>query len=204
MADQRPDYDQGRYWGRCISQAIGESKAKEGESQGSRFVALGFQVRGKVNAADPEGHLLACPAGERTVFLYLTEKSIERTIDELRSLGFDKDSFKFLLPETPGYVNLNGVECALQCRHETYQGKTKDKWSIAGGGGPNIKALDTAGVRQLDALYGKALKAKPAAKPTNGAKPPPEPATPYSEPAKTLEQATAEAAAIEQGDEIPF
>ena len=201
MAD-KTQYRQGRYWARCTSQVLGESKPKEGESHGTKFVALGFAILGEVNSADPDGALLTCAAGDRTVFLYLTEKTVERSIEELRSLGFDKDSFRYLLPEVAGYVNLAGTEVALQCRHDTYQGDTKEKWSLAfqGGGPPNIKPLNQAGVRQLDALFGKALKAKPAKSNGNGAKPQP-PTTPYSEP-KTFEEAAAEA--LSDDSDCPF
>lgn len=146
-------YEAGRYWGRLKAQGMGKSKDK-----GTPFFAATFEIVGKVDLRDPEGELLACTPGDCTVYMYITEKTGARVIEELALLGYDKPSFRFLDPETPGFTDLAGREVALFCSHEEYNGDMKEKWGIHRERGIGGEPLDQTGYKQLDALFGKQLK----------------------------------------------
>lgn len=145
----------GRYWGKLIAQGMGESKEKK-----TPFFAATFEIVGKVDLAKPDGDLLDCPNGQRTIYLYITDKTVDRVIEDLKALGYDKPAFRFLDPETPGFVDLSGREIGLYCTHEEYDGKFREKWGIhRDGAGPKIEPLDQKGLKALDNLFNKQLKA---------------------------------------------
>jgi hypothetical protein len=189
-------YNKGRYWVEVIDQALGASKAK-----GTPQFVLKVSILGTVNEDEPDKYD-ACQPGDRSIYLYFTPKSAEYALQDLQSIGFDKTSMKYLSPETPGYHNFNGTTFIAECRHEEYNGDSQEKWQIAGDRGLSIEPLDPAKVRELDSLFGSALKAKakkPAAKPAD--KPVSDPATaPLNDPNTSLQ----EAAAAAGGDDIPF
>ncbi len=183
-----PYYPFGRYWGKVITAQLGVT------SNGNPQVVIHFSVKGKINPDDPDGALLTCPDGDRTIYSVITEKRHEWAIKDLHELGYDEHSFKYLDPEEPGYKNLAGTEFACECKHEAYQGKTSEKWSVLSSTGPAaVKPLDKAGIRQLDALYGKKLK--------EGVVPKEPAATAYSAPEEKFPSKEQVAAA---GGDIPF
>jgi len=153
-------YEAGRYWGRLKSQGMGKSKDK-----GTPFFAAVFDILGKVNLQDPDGDLLPCPQGECTIYMYLTEKTAGRVIEELGMLGYNKPSFRYLDPDAPGYVDLSGAEVALFVTPDEYNGNIKEKWGIHRDRGISGEPLDQAGFKQLDNLFGKQLKAIAQANP---------------------------------------
>lgn len=153
-------YAEGTYWGRVTHQQLGESK----EKKTPQFV-LTFSVLGKINPNEPDGELLSCPAGTRSVFRYFTDKTIDFVVEDVRALCAAQGitnalpSWKFLDPSTAGYFDFTGAELAFFCKHEEYQGEYKEKWSLARGGGkPDVAPLDDRGIRQLDSLFGKKLR----------------------------------------------
>lgn len=136
---------------------------------------------------------------ERTVFLSCTDAAWPYTEEKLDKLGFNGDF------DNPAFTE---TEADLECKIETYEGKTKDKWDLAGGGSFEPEPAPKDVTRQLGAKW-KATR-QPAAKPPAGRpKPPVKPAT---KPAAT---ATVEPFEIEPGvfiddtdprhpDHIPF
>jgi len=52
----------------------------------------------------------------REVRMYLTDKTVDRTIERLRSIGFTGGSFKDLEPG--GSCSLVGTIVTLECKHE--------------------------------------------------------------------------------------
>jgi hypothetical protein len=164
-----PYYSVGRYWGKITQQALGESKEKK-----TPFFAIRFIVTGKVDPADPQGDLIACEQYERTLNMYLTEGTIEFVTRDLEKLGFQGDSFKYLDPSTPGFHDFTGVEGAFYCSHEEYEGKAREKWSLAKEGGTKLEVepLESKQVRALDNLFGKHLKGLKKAAPKSEVKQP--------------------------------
>ena len=197
-----PAYEVGRYYGRVTRQAMGET------SNGNAQFVLSFLILGKVNLADPGGELLACPQGERSIYRAITENTIDFVMDDLRALGYTKPSFKYLDPETPGFVDFTGKELEFFCSHEAdnrdgRSGELREKWGIARAKS-QVKPLDAKKARGLDALFGKQLKALAAdAAPSTAAPKDRSPATMDEPPVDDGNRALQEAAARDE-DDCPF
>ena len=120
---------------------------------------LTFDIKGRVNPDDPDAALMACDAGERSVFMSLTEKTVDFVKRNLRQLGFTGDSMSQLDPRHPQHQSFEGQELEFWCGHDEYNGQTKEKWSISSPRkGVEIQELDGKKARALDALFGSALK----------------------------------------------
>lgn len=203
MAKYGPQYEVGRYYGRVTRQAMGEAKT------GNPQFVLSFVILGKVNLADPEGELLSCPQGERSIYRTITEGTIQFVIEDLQALGYTKPSFKYLDPATPGFVDFAGKELEFFCSHETdnRDGNLREKWGIARAK-REIAPLDAKKARNLDALYGKQLKSLAAdATPSTAAVAGRTPATMTEPPAESNGVRDANAAlqeAAAEVDDIPF
>ena len=156
-------YQNGKYYGRITDQAFGKSKNK-----GTPEIQIRFAVLGGINPADPCGELLSVPQGERTAYLYITEKTAEYVARDLAAIGYSSEGFGRLDPNTEGYCNLTGHEAEFYCQSEMYEDEEREKWSVARDTALQSTPLDAKEVRQLDALYGKELKkqAKDAPKET--------------------------------------
>ena len=97
----------------------------------------------------------------RNVFLYLSDGAYPYSEEKLRRLGFNGN---FEAPE------FTASECELECKHEEYQGKMKEKWDIAGGFKAEPAPPDVA--KQFAAKW----RASNGAAPTKPAGKPPAPA----------------------------
>lgn len=194
-----PYYAPGNYWCQVTNQALGQT------SKGDPQFVLSFAVLGKVNPSDPDGELLSCGESyERTIYRTITEKTIDWLIEDVKHLSgrgekdpsILSDGFQFLDPGTPGFLDLRGVEFGAYCQHDTYEGKTREKWNVSTGK-PPVEALDDQGVRKLNALFGKQLKTL-----STGAKKPPQSKADSLAKGRNPELAAEIAAA--GNDEIPF
>lgn len=186
-----PAYDVGRYWGRITNQQLGESR------NGHPQLVITFLILGRVDPTDPDGDLVPCDQRERSVFRVIMESTLDYVVEDLALLGFYGSSFRQLDLQAANAVNLCGSELAFFCDHDEYQGKVREKWSIARDGGVQIKPLDDKAVRQLDAMFGAGLKTLPKPK----AKPKPEPTAEVSPP---IDEAIEEAKSNPQEETIPF
>jgi len=93
-----------------------------------------------------------------TVFLYLTEKAWEFSTAKLKALGFNGD---FDNPSFDETTISTGV--ALECRHEEYDGKIRDKWEIAGG---SVAKAQSNTISKLNARWNQlATPTKPTGRP---------------------------------------
>ena len=153
--------DKTRYRVRFTSQALGESEQKQ-----TPFLALQFDVIAVYVGPEETEPVVS---KQRTAYLYITDKTIERFRDDLETLGFDRDSFKYLDPKTPGFFDFAGREGDMYCQHQEYNGDKSERWGVAGKPrGLSVQELDAKGIRSLDSLFGKALKGlakAPAPKP---------------------------------------
>ena len=142
---------------------------------------------------------------ERTAKLYLTDKTIDRTLDDLAKLGIQGfNSFGDLDPDSNSGYNIVGNEVEMECRHEQGQdGKTYERWGVPytpAAKDPPVPAT-TKAIRGLDALFGKALKSRKASGPT----PPRDTAPLARQPDNTITGVSAGPAVPTQGgDDIPF
>jgi hypothetical protein len=122
---------------------------------------------------------------ERTIRMYITGATFDRVIGQLRSLGFTGSRFSELEPG--GGFSFIGQDFELECQHETYKGKTREKWDV-----PYKRTEQKDGVaRDLDALFGAELQKSATRQAPKQ--------TPQSPP-KTADPTTGEV----PGDDVPF
>lgn len=146
----------GKYRGRITKWGLG--KANTGNPQ---FV-VSFELVGQYQ----NGNLASCSQFERSVFRVITDNTIDFLVSDLEKLGYPHETFDQLDPNHPQAHDFAGVEVDVQCKHETYEGVTREKWAFAWGGGATINPLERSDVSKLNAMFGKRLKAtKPAARP---------------------------------------
>jgi hypothetical protein len=145
----------------------GFNKAKTGNYQ----FLLCVKVLGTPDADNPENYIEAAQQYERTIYRPITEKSVEYVKDDLDKLGFTGTSFSQLDPSNPKAQLFTGQIIDCYCKHgKTLDNEPKEDWGLArkGGGGNGLKIekpLEGKDFRELDMLFGKALKvAKPAPK----------------------------------------
>jgi hypothetical protein len=149
--------NEGTYWGRLKKGVTSESGANKTPTMCITFDVT--HILGTSGEWEPAGS----PA-ERTVFLYMTDASWPYTEEKLTALGFN-GSF-----DDPKFSK---EESELRCTIKTYQGKSKEKWDIGGGGSFEAKPASKDVTRQLNAKW----KAKTKA-PSTTPKPPGKPAAP--------------------------
>lgn len=146
----------GRYWGKVINQQLGKTSTDKPQ------IVISFAVLGKVDPADPEGALLPCPAGDRTVFRVITDKTAEWAAQDLEKLGFTGARFSDVDLNSSAACDMRGNEAAFSCIHSEYpegSGDLREKWSVASDGGSfEATPLEPKEARQLDAMFGKYLK----------------------------------------------
>ena len=89
---------------------------------GTPFLFLEFQI-----SREWDGEKWVGSTGdERTVRMFTSPGAWPYTKEKLQSIGFDGDDF-------PDYMYGEGI--GLRCEHDQYEGKTHEKWDLAGGGG---------------------------------------------------------------------
>ena len=147
-------YGQGTYDCQITGQGMAESKEKKTPYFFLRFLPI--SLNGEKIHEDQE----------REVALWLTEKTIDRSIEVLRQLGWNGDSFKELEPG--GGVILKGLHCKIRCEHEQVDANVWERWQFPFAGQATEHKAGLS--KKLDALFGKSLKktagtAKPVAKP---------------------------------------
>jgi len=152
----RPYYDVGLHVGLIVSQQLTE--AKTGTAQ--------FVMRVKIMGA-PTGDGGYDPYTnqyERTIYMALTEKTIDFVAPQLQKLGFTGTSLGQLDPNSPNHQSFVNNYADLWCSHkDDQQGNPRESWGISQDQ-PEREPLDPKKLRQLDSLFGKALRAtgKPA------------------------------------------
>lgn len=142
--------EEGIYLGYIDTAVTTESGSKK-----TPAIAITFTVAHR--AADGDWQKLPADA-KATVWLYLSENAWPYTEGKLKQLGFNGD---FADPKFGDHTIADGVQ--LQCKHEEYEGKTKDKWELFGGGGPS--KADQSLTQILSARWKQNNGSKPAGKP---------------------------------------
>ncbi|HET9087160.1 MAG TPA: hypothetical protein VFN53_06545 [Acidobacteriaceae bacterium] len=146
-------FDVGLHRGKILDHGL--SKAKSGTDQ----VFIRFEVVAVKDGSD--WHPVDHPK-ERTVYMAVTEKTIKFVADALDALGYTGGSFANLEAQSAPAYSLVGEQRDFWCKHEVYNGNTNEKWSVSI---PRAQAepMDKRDVRNLDSLFGSALKKKPVA-----------------------------------------
>ncbi len=181
-------YNAGRYWCVVTENAIGKNKKDNPQ------LVIRFQVKGGIDPQDPDGALVN--TGEiydRTMYRVITDKTVDWVKKDLQALGFEGSGFADITPNC-----FAGKELVFECRHEEYEGAVNEKWQIAHGSGSlEVKPMEPAEIRKLDAMFGSAFKRSAPTPRTRSA---------TSEASrKTMEDAGAVSMATKtNGDDIPF
>jgi hypothetical protein len=88
---------------------------------------------------------------ERTMFWYASDKSWDFTRERLERVGFNGNM------KDPQLDEKSAKGLWVECKHETYEGKTRDKWDLPGvGGGGSIDhgTPDAKTIRVLQSMWG--------------------------------------------------
>lgn len=159
------------YQCRITGQGFGESKQK-----GTPFFYLDIQPEFELVNDKPHDLPEDCRWARR-IERYITDKTFDYLVEDLKSIGWQGGPLSDLGPEG----STSFVDQVIKCRcvlENATDGSDKvfERWMLyrpVGGGtqAPPEKTLDKTGLRKLDALFGDKLKsafggkAKPAAKP---------------------------------------
>lgn len=143
-------YAQGAYWCEIVSQAISETR------NGNPQIELGIKPYCREDETPVERQI------ERKFKRVLTEKTIDFAVEELRSLGYDRDTFAELDPRHPQKFDFTGIRAKFLCEYREYEGKEFESWSLLRDyQKAEVEPIDKAKLKRLDGLFGKALKAAP-------------------------------------------
>jgi hypothetical protein len=145
-------YQQGLY--RCIGIGQGFNESSTGTPQFLlNFKVMAISVNGEYESLEQQY--------DRTSYMALTANTQSFVVEGLRRLGFDGASLTLLNPTTANFHDFAGQEFEMWCKHDSYNGKPNEKWS-PGRGASEFKIekpLEAKKLRDLDNLFGKALKA---------------------------------------------
>lgn len=168
-----PHYEKGPYKAIVTAQGFSESKEKK-----TPYFFLEVAPCESLGA-----NAMPDKIYRREIKRYVTEKTIERLISDLRGIGWNGTKLSDLDPNTPNHFSFIDQEIEVECVHEGEY----DKFDLRYEGG---QTESTPGISsKLDKIFGKALI---AAKPKAAA---PKPAA---------AKATETVPAVEEDDEIPF
>jgi len=144
-----PFYEAGNYMGTIIGQGL--SKAKTGTAQFVLEVRiLGFQSSSGVVELEKQY--------SRTIYMALTERTVEFVGHTLRALGFRGQSFGPLDPAHPEHQSFFGKNVELSCEHESYNGGApREKWRINDRKSLNITPLRAEEISSLDRQFASKL-----------------------------------------------
>lgn len=151
-------FQPGTYWMADPVMGTGESK------NNSPYV----YIEGEITHQSVNGEHAPVEPQKRTVFLYLSEKAFQYTADKLDALGWNGD---FASPRLTGE---NEAGIWVECRHEMYEGKTKERFELPGGGIEH-KVPSNDILRKINAMYKQRKGSAPRPAPK---KPPSAPAIP--------------------------
>jgi hypothetical protein len=155
----------GKYLGRITDYGILEATEAGKYDQ----VFIEFDVIGRYDPAT--GQLQGCPPEARTYYKSTHPNSVDWLIADLKILGYDKPSFRFLDPEVEGAVDWFKKEVAFTCDHDTsMDGTLRERWLISRG--RTRKKAKAEALARLDARLADKLK-----KAFGGAAPPAAPLT---------------------------
>lgn len=138
---------EGIYKGHLQKVTLGETKT------GKPQIVYEFITDGIL---DSSGEFLDCANVNRTIFRVLTENTIDFATAELRQLGYDRDNFDDIDPESPNAFDFDGIEVTVEMKLEEYEGRQRERWQFTRKG--QGKKLEQSGVSKLNAMFGSKLK----------------------------------------------
>ena len=140
--------EEGLYVARIIGQRINESAVKR-----TAYAALHVEIVGRVNLMNPTDPPAKVPAVRRTVDLWLTDAAAERSIRDLRAIGWTGSKFTEFDDRIEGHVNITGRSIFVSCRIDDAATPVRERWAITSA----PQAVDTSRLVNLDARFGSLL-----------------------------------------------
>jgi hypothetical protein len=139
-------YPKGKYQAEVLEQGFEES------STGTPCFFLQLKILGRY---DEQGQLQECPPYERTYRQYLANEPGARFLrSDLKTLGVQISDLTQLDPAAPNHVSLLARKIDVECHHEVYQGKPRERWAIP----RSRKKCDLGAVRVLNDKFGHLLR----------------------------------------------
>jgi hypothetical protein len=105
---------------------------------------------------DSDGEFVDCAHVPRTIYRVITENTIDYVVPELQALGYDRDGFDDLDPDSPNAFDFQGIETTVEMKLEMYDDKPRERWQFTRKG--QGKKLEQSGVSKLNAMFGGKLK----------------------------------------------
>jgi hypothetical protein len=102
------------------------------------------------------GEVDECPAEAGEYTKAITDKTIDWVLSDLKAIGYDGVKLEQFDPEAPGAANLFGREIDVVCEPETYEGKTRERWSIYRE--PQRKKMGRDALARLDGVYADKIR----------------------------------------------
>jgi hypothetical protein len=141
---------EGKY--RARIEDYGVFQSVKGQQHPTVFIR--FTLIGRYDPAS--GEVDDCPAETREYLKAITEKSIDWVLSDLKTIGYDREGFRHFDPEAPGAADLFGREFDAVCDHKTYDGNTREEWSIYRE--PRRKRVDRDELARLDGVYADKIR----------------------------------------------
>jgi hypothetical protein len=158
-------FESGKYRGRIKDYGILEAQDQDTYDQ----VFIEFEVFGRYESAT--GKLEECPPTVRTYYKSTHPNSLGWLLSDLKFLGYDKPSFRYLDPEVVGAVNWFDKEIDVACDLGTSRdGTPREQWSLVRersrkkAKAETLARLDARCADKLQKAFGGAQR--PAAPPT--------------------------------------
>ena len=165
----------------------GFNKAKTGTPQ----LVFQFDLMAEIDPTLPDAMTqFQEPYVQRSLFRALTKDAVEYVVEDLKKLGYDRETFDEFDPAHPNAFPFKGVEFDVKCEHDVWNNRPVERWAFSwAGGGPAMGALPQDDMRKVNMLFGAKLKGLRAGKPAGVMAPPSQAAAP---------PASAEKAAVSQ------
>jgi hypothetical protein len=135
-------YPRGKYQAKVLDQGFEEASTK------TVCFFLQLSVLGRY---DEQGKLQECPHYERVYKQYLANDTGANILKgDLKSLGVEVNDLTQLDLDAPGAISLRDRVIDVVCDHDTYNGKTVERWQIR----RRRNKLDSNSVRALNDKFG--------------------------------------------------
>ena len=141
-----PQYTAGTYSARVVSQQLAKN-----QRTGNYQVIIKFEPQEILN---PGGEWQPIhDAEQRTMYLSVTDRSAQLTVDKLAYLGLYFDDWWQVDQDSDNCVSIIGMPITLNCRMDTYEGRVRERWDVPLGGA-DVVSLDRSEADILNAQFG--------------------------------------------------
>jgi hypothetical protein len=140
----------GKY--RARIEDYGVIEAPYGQQHLTAYVT--FRLIGYYNPTT--GALESCPDETREYRKAFTDNTIKWLLGDIKAIGYDREALTYFDPEVEGAVDLFGREIVVRCEHKTYNGQTREEWSISQA--PRPKRVDRSVLAELDDRFRDQIK----------------------------------------------